>query len=171
MIQLARLQDFKQGWNSQVRPECGKNCAKRHIRSLYVNLGGDIFWFGLFPSVAQLSSAFPYLPCFPNAADMLPLSSSWTSITSSTITLLTNQRPRKDKTEGQMDRRTERHYYDQCPGSGRKKTYLCLIETFLPTLRYFILHNHITDNEEGEAVRFSKNRERKIKLHCNFRTV
>ena len=30
------------------------------------------------PSVAQLSSAFPYLSCFPNAADMLPLSSSST---------------------------------------------------------------------------------------------
>ena len=25
MVQLARLQDFKQGWNSQVGPECGNN--------------------------------------------------------------------------------------------------------------------------------------------------
>ena len=25
MLQLARLQDFKQGWNSQVGPECGNN--------------------------------------------------------------------------------------------------------------------------------------------------
>ena len=72
-----------------------KNCAKRHIRPLYVNLGGVIFWFGLFPSVAQLSSAFPYFSYFPNAAGMLPLLSSSTSMTSSTITLLTNQRPRK----------------------------------------------------------------------------
>ena len=65
---------------------------------------GDIFWFGLFPSVAQLSSAFPYLSCFPNAADMLPLSSSSTSMASSMMTLLTNQRPRHcDKTEGQKD--------------------------------------------------------------------
>ena len=35
-----------------------KNCAERHIRPLYVNLEGDIFFVGLVPSVAQLSSAF-----------------------------------------------------------------------------------------------------------------
>ena len=86
--------------NAAKRHICKKNCAKQHIWPLYVNLGGDIFWFALFPSVAQLSSVFPYLSCFPNAADMLPLSSSSTSMASSTMTLLTNQRPRKcDKTE------------------------------------------------------------------------
>ena len=61
---------------------------------------GDIFWFGSFPSVAQLISAFHYLiwfdisssvaqlssafsfsSCFPNAADVLPLSRSSTSMT------------------------------------------------------------------------------------------
>ena len=36
-------------------------------------------------SVAQLSSAFPNLSCFPNTADMLPLSSSSTSMTSLTM--------------------------------------------------------------------------------------
>ena len=46
------------------------------------NLGKKIahsdifFWGGLVPSVAQLSSAFPYFSCFPNAADMLPSLSS-----------------------------------------------------------------------------------------------
>ena len=38
-----------------------KNCAKQHIRPLYVN-------FGLVPSVAQLSSASYYFLCFPAAA-------------------------------------------------------------------------------------------------------
>ena len=45
----------------------------------------DLIWFDKSTSVAQLSSAFPYLSCFPNAADMLPLSSYSTSITSSTM--------------------------------------------------------------------------------------
>ena len=46
-----------------------KNCAKRHIRPLYVNFEGDIFFvFGLVPSVAQLSSAFYYFLCFHAAA-------------------------------------------------------------------------------------------------------
>ena len=47
-----------------------KNCAERHIRPLNVNLGGDISFVGLVPSVAQLSSAFYQLPCFPAAADI-----------------------------------------------------------------------------------------------------
>ena len=79
----------------------------QHCNLIKKNLGGIIFWFGLFPSVAQLSSAFPYFSCFPNAADMLPLSSSSTSMTSSTISLLTNHRPRKcDMTE----RKTYTHF-------------------------------------------------------------
>ena len=94
-----------------------KNCAKRHIRPLYVNFGGtffcflfgsecgtaqfslflfplipaaayvhldawcdpycivevDNFWFGLFLSVAQLSSAFHYFSCFPALQQILSL--------------------------------------------------------------------------------------------------
>ena len=46
-----------------------KNCAKLHIRPLYVNFGGGhIFVFCLVPSVAQLSSASFYFLCFPAAA-------------------------------------------------------------------------------------------------------
>ena len=74
---------------SRPRPDI-KNCAKRHIRPLYVNFGcRDIFfvfclvpsvaqlssasfcivevnnfWFGLFPSVAQLKSEFHYFLVF-----------------------------------------------------------------------------------------------------------
>ena len=43
-----------------------KNCAKRHIRPLYVNFWGDIFFvFCLVPSVAQLSSASFYCQAQP----------------------------------------------------------------------------------------------------------
>ena len=46
-----------------------KNCAKQHIRSLYVNFGGDIFFvFCLVPSVAPPSSASYYFLCFLVAA-------------------------------------------------------------------------------------------------------
>ena len=54
--------------------------------------GGEGFnsiYFYLSLSLAQLSSALHYSCCFPGAADMLPLSSSSTSITSSsTISLV-----------------------------------------------------------------------------------
>ena len=50
---------FSRQINQTMRKIQLKNCAERHIRPLYVNLeGGDIFFVGLVPSVAQLSSAF-----------------------------------------------------------------------------------------------------------------
>ena len=46
-----------------------KICAKRHIRPLYVNFGGDVsFVFGLVLSVAQISLASYHFLCFPAAA-------------------------------------------------------------------------------------------------------
>ena len=53
-----------------------KKLRKVTYTAAVCKLRGDIFCDGLFPSVAQLSSAFP------NAADMLPLSSSSTLMTS-----------------------------------------------------------------------------------------
>ena len=55
--------------NRSIINQMIKNCAKRHIRPLYVNFRGDIFFvFGLVLSVAQLSSASFYFLCFPAAA-------------------------------------------------------------------------------------------------------
>ena len=49
-----------------------KNCAKQHIWLLYINFGGDFFFvFCLLPSVAQLSSTFHYLSCFPATPDII----------------------------------------------------------------------------------------------------
>ena len=80
----------------------------------------DNFGSGLFPSVAQLSSDFQYFSCFPATADIvidvdgldniLPSWSLWTS-TSMPMIFLTNQRPRKcDMTEGQKNRKNDRHF-------------------------------------------------------------
>ena len=92
----------------------------------------DNFWFGLFPSVAQLSSDFHYFSCFSALADIVidvdgldNILPSWSSSTSTSMAMifLTNQRPRKcDMTERKNDRMTFWLYDDQCPpGSGRNK--------------------------------------------------
>ena len=76
----------------------------------------DNFWFGLFPSVAQLSSDFHYFSCFSALADIVidvdgldNILPSWSSSTSTSMTMIfsTNQRPRKcDMT----DRMTDTHF-------------------------------------------------------------
>ena len=101
--------------------ECHKkNCAKRHIRPLYVHFRGDIFFvLCLVPSVAQLSSASFYF-LFIDVDGLDNILPSWSSSTSTSMTMifLTNQRPRKcDMTY----RKTYTHFDDQCPpGSVRR---------------------------------------------------
>ena len=68
------------------------------------------FWFGLFSSVAQLSSAFHYFSTADIVIDVDGLDNilpSWSSstLTSMTMIFLTNQRPRNcDMTERQKHR-------------------------------------------------------------------
>ena len=47
MVQLARLQDFKQGWNSQVGPECGK-------KGLYAPAGRNDIMYQVQVSVPSM---------------------------------------------------------------------------------------------------------------------